>query len=318
MSRSKPDPRKIISDSPNRRPYGAKVGIVLGETDESGFDGEASLLLNDKESIVRIVPLKEEKDESQFRGRRKTAKKLDVYVEGFATAGEAEQKGLKLSLALLWAAISRKHPLLLDYHTPLPCMVFDRTQQGRGGSGFMMSVSFRVVMSSSSMVERINEIFSADLEVDRQLLVSMELFASARLETTERSRFVGLVSSLEPLAKRNRYPNPELQDLIGSFVEQLSNTASIPDNIRASVQGRIRELERESISQAIKRLVKEHLPENPDAVSMIDEAYNIRSKILHEGASDADLDRKSQEIEDIIRQIYSRILKHDLFVPPNQ
>jgi hypothetical protein len=237
-------------------------------------------------------------------------------VEGFATAAEAEQKGLKLSLALLWEAVSRKHPLRLDYHTPRPCMVYDRTQES--GSGCMATASATVIMNSSKMVELVNQIFSANIDVDEKLLVSMELFASARLETTERARFVGLVSSLEPLAQSEAYENAELKELVDSFVAQLNKTTSIPENIKSSLNGRINGLKKESISQAIRRLVKDHFPENPDAVSTVEEAYNIRSKILHDGAFDADLEQKSNEIEDIIRQIYSRILKLELYVRPNQ
>ncbi|MEG5040742.1 MULTISPECIES: hypothetical protein [unclassified Microcoleus] len=309
MSTKKPEPRQIIDESPKRHPYGAKVGIILDVGDELGFNGEACLLVDDK-SIVRISPLQ---DESQFG--RQQPQKLDVYVEGFATAAEAEQKGLKLSLALLWEAVSRKHPLRLDYHTPRPCMVYDRTQES--GSGCMATASATVVMNSSRMVELVNQIFSANIDVDEKLLVSMELFASARLETTERTRFVGLVSSLEPLAQQEAYEISELKELVKSFVDQL-NTTSIPDDIKSSLRGRINELKQESVSRAIRRLVKEHFPENLDAVSTVEEAYDIRSKILHDGAFDADLEQKSNEIEDIIRQIYSRILKLELYVRPNQ
>jgi hypothetical protein len=227
MSKKKPEPRQIIDESPKRHPYGAKVGIILDVGDELGFNGEACLLVDDK-SIVRISPLQ---DESQLG--RQQPQKLDVYVEGFATAGEAEQKGLKLSLALLWAAVSRKHPLRLDYHTPRPCMVYDRTQES--GSGCMATASATVVMNSSRMVELVNQIFSANIDVDEKLLVSMELFASARLETTERARFVGLVSSLEPLAQQEAYENPELKELVESFVDQLKTT-SIPEDIKSSLK----------------------------------------------------------------------------------
>lgn len=65
----------------------------------------------------------------------------------------------------------------------------------------MVTASPTVVMNSTRMVQLVNQIFSANIDVDEKLLVSMELFASARLETTERTRFVGLVSSLEPFAQ---------------------------------------------------------------------------------------------------------------------
>ncbi len=175
-------------------------------------------------------------------------------------------------------------------------------------------------MDSCRLVELINEIFSDEnIEVEEKLLVSMELFTSAKLETSDRAKFVGLVSSLEPLAQSEAYGNPELEKLVDNFLHQLNNT-SIPDNIKRSVEGRIRDLKKESISQAIQRIVQESIPanENEEAVSIIKEAYKIRSKILHKGARYTDLEQKSNEIENIIRQIYSHHLKRDLFISPQK
>lgn len=308
MNKKRSDNRLIIYDSTNQLPYGAQVAVILDETDNFDFAGEASLLLDDKQSIVRVVPCREK---IHYNGR--ISQKLDLYVEWFATAEEAEEKKSKLLLALLWAAISRKHPLLLDYQTSL---IYDRTQHGGTIGG--VSAQLHLKMNSCRLVELVNEIFSDEnIEVEEKLLVSMELFTSARLETSDRAKFVGLVSALEPLAQPEHYANQELEKLVNSFVKQLTDT-SIPDKIKRSVEGRIRDLKKESISQAMQRIVQESIPANEKAVSMIKDAYNIRSTILHEGSTDADLEQKSNEIENIIRQIYSHRLKRDLFISPQK
>jgi len=308
MNKKRPDNRLIIYDSTNQLPYGAKVGVILDETDNFNFAGEASLLLDDKQSIVRVVPCREK---ISYKGR--ISQKLDLYVEWFATVEEAEEKKSKLLLALLWAAISRKHPLLLDYETSL---IYDRTQHGGTIAG--LSAHPHLEMSSCRLVELVNPIFSDEnIEVEEKLLVSMELFTSARLETSDRAKFVALVSALEPLAEREPYANQELDKLVNSFVKQLTDT-SIPDNIQPSVKGRICDLKKESISQAIQRIVQESIPANEKAVSIIKDAYKIRSTILHNGSTDADLEQKSNEIENIIRQIYSHRLKRDLFISPQE
>lgn len=311
MNKKPPDNRLIIYDNTNQLPYGAQVAVILDETDNFDFADQASLLLDDKQSIVRVVPCREK---IHYNGR--ISQKLDFYVEGFATVEEAEEKKSKLLLALLWAAISRKHPLLLDYQTSL---IYDRTQHGGTIGG--VSAQLHLEMNSCRLVKLINEIFSDEnIEVEEKLLVSMELFTSARLETSDRAKFVGLVSSLEPLVQSEAYGNPELEKLVDNFLNQLDNT-SIPENInKESLQGRIRDLKKESISQAIQRIVQESIPanENEEAVSIIKEAYKIRSKILHEGARYTDLEQKSNEIENIIRQIYSHRLKRDLFISPQK
>jgi len=59
MNKKRPDNRLIIYDSTNQLPYGAQVAVILDETDNFDFAGEASLLLDDKQSIVRVVPCRE-------------------------------------------------------------------------------------------------------------------------------------------------------------------------------------------------------------------------------------------------------------------
>lgn len=314
MSKKKNEEIKVISESPNRRPYASTIAMILGEGLEFGFDGEACLLTEEK-CIVRISPEKE-----NIKKDGKKLQKLNATIEGFATAGQAEQMGLKLSLALLWSAVSRKWALKLDYHTPKPCLVYDRTQN-RGGLHCVAYGSTHFRDDPKTVTELINQILSKEIDFDpnnlfNNLLVSMELFTSARLESTERTRFVGLVSSLEPLASQESYDNQEIDNLVNKFIDQLSNITSINENIKHSIADRARKLCNESISQSIAKLVKKYIPDNPKVVESVAEAYKIRSYILHHGTFDTDLDEKSNELEDIIRFIYGRILELPLLIAP--
>jgi len=309
LSKNKDKEIKVIFESPNRRPYASKIAMILGEGLEIGFDGEACLLTEEK-CIVRISP-----DKEKTKKDGKTLQKLNATIEGFTTASEAEQMGFKLSLALLWSAVSRKWPLKLDYHTPKPCMVYNRTQSG-GSFHVVASGSLHLRDDPKTVTKLINQILSKKKDVDPKLLISMELFTSARLESTERTRFVGLVSSLEPLASQESYNNQEIDDLVKKFIGQLSNITSINNNIKNSIAGRARELCNESISQSIVKLVEKYIPDNPKVVKSVTEAYKIRSAILHDGTSDTDLDEKSNELEDIIRYIYGKILELPLLVAP--
>lgn len=310
MNKRKAEEINVISNSPKRRPYASRIALILAEGLEYGFDGEACLLL-DGDFLVRIKPEKE-----KIKDNGKSLQKLTAIIEGFATAGKAEEMGLKLSLALLWTAVSKKWHLKLDYHTPQPCMVFDRTQN-EGGLRFSCNASVSVRSSANKVSELINEILSNPKEFDPRLLISMELFTSARLESTERAKFIGLVSSLEPLAIQKSYNNQEIEDLISSFVSQLNGIKSLPENVRNSIAGRARSLGAESILQAIVGFVQQFFPRNPEIISIVKEAYDIRSSILHNGTFDADLDEKGKKLEDIIRHIYSQILQVDLLFPAN-
>lgn len=310
MNKKKSEEIKIISESPKRRPYASKIAIVLGEGYEFGFDGETCLLIDEK-YIITISSSSEmpEKDGKKLQ-------KLIATIEGFATAGHAEEMGLKLSLAILWSGVSKRWPIKLEYHTPQPCMVYDRTQSK---SGFFITgrASAHVRSSANGMAELINQIIAKKIHFDPKLLISMELFASARLESTERARFIGLVSSLEPLTSQESYKNQEIEGLAKNFIDQLNNIPSIPENIKTSIVGRAHMLCNESISQAIVRFVKNFFPDNQKVVESVAEAYRIRSDILHHGTFDADLDEKSRELEEIIRYIYSQMLDLQLVTPAN-
>ncbi|MEH2038049.1 hypothetical protein [Nostoc sp.] len=299
-----PKTRYEIADKPKFRPYGSKVDIILGDTHQFGFDGESCLILGN-DLIVRLIPRQNNKFEFQ---------KFTAYLEGFATASEAEEAGLKFAMSVLWAAVSFKCPLRLEYHTPLPCVVYDRTLQ----EGMLMGVEFRGMLTSgaSLVVEVLEQTFTSNIPINnKRLLVSMELFAAARLEATERARFVGLVSALEPLAEQKKFEYPDLKKIVKDTLNKVQDSLDLPDDIKRSLEGSIRNITRESVSHAIKRLIVTHFTDDKMALEILEEAYTIRSKILHEGVFYPDLRDKSYKIEDVIRRLYSAIVGYELRDP---
>jgi hypothetical protein len=115
--------RVEIVKFPKLRPYAAKVGVLLPNGYEWQLDCPVSLLFS-RDVVVELVPEPARNSNQQFQAR----------VLGFPTATEAESMGLLLSLSFLWAAVSAKFALRLQYHTPIQCVVFDRTV-GSGGFG---------------------------------------------------------------------------------------------------------------------------------------------------------------------------------------
>jgi len=296
--------QKIYSD-PQRRPYASQIGIILNDGDQFGIGEGASLLLNE-DHIITFLPRINKIGNIEVQ-------QIRTSVEGFATAGEAESAGLKLSAAILWLAISMKSSLRLDYHTPLPCVVYDRTQGGDLRLG--CSAHATRISSPNKIVRLLKQVYSRDQPIDSTLLVSMELFASARLEVTERTRFLGLVSALEPIAKQQDYGEP-VHNLSKQFLELLTKDTTVPKPIRPSIMGRIRDLRRESVMQAIYRLIDDYFPGNQATLDTVKEAYNVRSNIVHDGSSDADLNHLSNEIEQVIRRLYSLMLDLELATSP--
>jgi hypothetical protein len=303
-----------IEIEPLRYPYAARVDFILGEDIELALDYPVSLLTSGNCNMqMRLSP-------DQPMGPLQHLKKVRILIEGYSTAGEAEAGGLQLSLALLWAAVSKRFTMRLDYHTPLPCIVYNRTAPTGGDSMRAFGRSYWP-LSVHEFSELLEELMVNPITVDRQLLLSMELYAASKLELSERAKFISLVSSLEPLAVPAEYPYI-IEEMITDFCKQVKGMR-LPElkpdeatRLRDSLEGRLRELTRESIRQAILRIIRELLPGDDKAIDIIDNAYALRSNILHGGVSDPYLDRKVSAVEDIIRRLYAARIGKPLKVAP--
>jgi len=291
-----------IIDEPKRCPYAVRVDFLLGKDIQLPLEGPVCLLAKDDAVVeLQLSPDKPLGDLQHLKCYRAT-------IQGFQIYHEAELNGLRLSTALLWTAISRKFTLKLEYHALFPYVIYDRTIQFGGVSSRAYGSTFWPG-DTNVFAKLMREVFVSREVVDRQLLLSMELFSAARIEVTERARFLSLVSALEPLAQPLDYPQ-SIKEVINDFRAQL-NKVVIPDmpeidfqKIRNSLNGRLGQLERESIRQALLRTVRELLGDEND-VRVIDSAYSLRSAMLHEGTNDPYLDRESSKIENIIRKIYA-------------
>jgi hypothetical protein len=296
MARKKENNRVVINTSERRRPYGAKLTLLLEDDRDFKIDAECTLLVT-PEIIIRIKPANEHIYMSKSC--------WDVYIEGFATAGEAEKCGLKVALGFLWGAFKNKYSARLLYHTPLPCVVYDRTaSKGLSFSGHCtVSMSYAV----NNIIKPLDEIISSNNEFEQRLLIAIEIFTAAKLETTERSKFVNLVSAIEPLASQEKYDDEGLNKLLQDFKSQMK-LLSLESSVKDSLIGRIEQLKTESVSKAIRRVIKEKLPNDQSSLQIIEEAYGLRSRILHEGATDADLQQKSEEVESVIRSLIEKCI----------
>lgn len=293
--------RVIILAQPKKRPYGARVTIHLQHAGTIGDAEEVCISLSSGAflsiSPTRIAP---------WEG----GKKYEVLLEGFPTAASAEAAGKRLVQALLWMAISTNAPLRLEYLSYEPAAVYERNRSagdsayGYGRVGFQAEVPLGVLQDSFAELPEPND----------KLLLSMEVFCSARLESSQRAVFLSVVSALEPLAAQ-----AGLGDSVAEFVEDtvrdLKLREAIPLELRASLSGRLYQLRDESIRQALRRLANEVAPEAPEVARTIDEAYALRSQIIHNGIpSDLDTDLESgiTAVSKCIRSLYARMLRQPL------
>ncbi|MEK9509029.1 hypothetical protein WI460_12605 [Gemmatimonadota bacterium Y43] len=301
-----------LNNEPARTPYASKVAFLVGTGVELQVEGQASLIAEYSHPIkIRVA-------RDQPRGRFAPFKKFVVDTVGFDSAATAEREGLRIALALLWAAISHRFPLYLDYETITPVRVYDRTAP-QGGLTAHAHATVRRHLTLGSIIDEMNAVLRRSDSVEHGLILSMELFAGAQLEITERARFITLVSALEPLAAQENLPG-EIDALVDRLLHEVAGTdlpedrPGTPGRLKQSLLGRLRALKRESVRQAILRIVREALPGDQEALKAVDEAYGLRSDILHNGKTEPYLTHRSQALSRLIRRIYASRLGLELAV----
>lgn len=303
MRKPPPIERQLILAQDQRRKYGSRLT----------FQVERSAYIGDLENVTLLLP----------EGTLATiqpgqllesdgGKHYEIEIVGFPTASEAERAGMQMAQALLLCAISLDFGLRLSYHTHEPPAVFDRTVS----TGLSMSASAYSYFPQQIVLNEFEKALAAPLR-DRRLLLSMELLAAAALESNDRARFVMAVSALEPLAEQQPL-GPEVSNAVDALCTQLDADASVPENLRQSIRGRLLQLKTESVRQALKRLCERWFPSELNAWTYIDHVYALRSELLHEGRPqdlDVLLHEETRSITNYLRRIYQQEYGYTLRAP---
>lgn len=299
--KSPEEERAVILDQPTKRPYGVKVRIHLQTGGAIGYVEDVSVSLNTG-AFLTIAPVRT----APWEG----GKKFVVTLEGFPTAASAEAAGRRLVQALLWMAVSADVPLRLEYLSYEPASVFERNRS----TGATCEAYGEVGYSPDLVFGELQDAYALLKNPDEKLLLSMEIFCAARMESSQRAVFLAVVSALEPLAQEAE-SGDSVSTFVADCVVRLKASADIPSDIRTSLEGRLLQLRHESIRQALRRLAREVLPNQLAAPQAIDESYTLRSQLIHSGVPadlDIDLDRETRVISTIIRDMYSSILDRKL------
>ena len=292
--------RKIILSRDQRRKYGVRLVFQVQRAEPIDSLVNFTLFLDDG-TLATIEP-----------GRTLSwegGKRYEITVDAFPTASEAEDAGMRTAQALLLTAVSLNFGLRLNYQSHEPPTVFDRTisagcsSWGEGGTLWAQEV----------VLDELSKALAVSLR-DRRLLLSMELFVAAALESNDRARFVMAVSALEPLAAQDAL-GPEVAAVVDDLATRLAAAESIPPELRESLRARLLQLKQESVRQALKRLCAQWLPGEVTAWAQLDKAYGLRSEMLHEGRpQDLDilLSEETAKISNILRRIYQQAYAYPL------
>lgn len=254
-------------------PYSVRMQLVLGSNIELLLDGDDVRLPFAGSYTLRIV-----RERTPAREEARDQTRIAVHLDAFSSASEAERAGRLLTTSLLWFASFKRVTIGFRKRTgDYLFAIRDRTQS----PGITMEGEGRAFykVAPDELASVAEQAFKAEIDVSQSVLISMEFFAAARLESTQRARFVSLMTALEALAKQADYGD-ELGSVLVEIARQIESHPTIqgPElkSLRTSLSGRIRQLRIESVRQAIIRTVRQHV-DDEDAVRFVDEAYGIRS-----------------------------------------
>jgi len=165
-----------------------------------------------------------------------------------------------------------------------------------------ISARARVVRGygAEKFVGQFRRAFEAAPELSSRQALALELYAASRFESSQKARFVTLVSAIEALAQQE-YEDREILDHVEFLIKATKEKLAPP--ARDQLLSRLGQLKRWSISRACKEMVSEHLgPEEAEAFAY---AYDVRSQILHEGhvPDDTNLGRECRKLDQLASQL---------------
>jgi hypothetical protein len=297
------DERAFILDQPDKRPYGVRLSVRAAALRPLGLDGKAWLSLNTG-AILTV-------DQASLAPAG--AEDIRVFtLLAFRTPTDAEKAARRLVQALLWMSACVDAPIAFVYEANEPATVFDRSKL----PAMTIKGYPEVGVPAKAVFTEIADSFAGTAEPDPALTLSMELFASSGLESSERARFLALVSALEPLAVAQSY-GAAVDKFVSETRVALTENPGISAEAKENVRGQLDSLRREPMGRALRRIVA-GLAAPADAVAIVSEAYELRGQIIVSGRptdSAVNLNAKRRSLAGVIRSVYAARLGRKLVAP---
>jgi hypothetical protein len=154
------------------------------------------------------------------------------------------------------------------------------------------------VVSSDRLLDSLQAVASLGAPPDgSQLALACDLYSQAMFETSQAARFISLVTAIEALVKRGRFSQAireVLRTAEAAALAELEQMKPLPDaSTLNSIRGRFRDLQRESITQAFRRLARTYgnsqgYGDSGTPEEFAASVYSLRSRIVHgESVSDS-------------------------------
>lgn len=228
-----------------------------------------------------------------------------IKIEHLPPSNSKNDYKQKIKLGILSAAIKNCYGIC--FHDALGI------KKKNGRYIIRKNTELTIGKSIESILVPLKKILNSNIAVTNELLTACEVFTSARLAATNTYKFIGFVSSLEPLCKCKNIPKEckiekEFDSFLSSFQDKLQkiefckNDNSLNKEIIESLTKRIDGLKKESITLSLTKTILKYFADEKIAKT-VKECYELRSDILHNGTIIPNLEKKCNEIEIIVREL---------------
>ncbi len=227
-----------------------------------------------------------------------------LFSTGYLDESEAMSTALKIKKALLISSVINQLGIKMG-EAQKGIEVYEdvgiRVDLYAEGTVSGPSKSARIIMNDIVKMEFLN------IQLSEKDSLALELASSASFESSARSHFLIYVSALEYMAVQDPL-NKKVQVMIDELIKEINdrdliNNASDLENgkkkkdeekkLKHSLVSRIGRLKSESIGSSIRKLVGKYLHgyeyKGLSPEKFINEIYNVRSEITHNGKVDDDV-----------------------------
>jgi hypothetical protein len=299
-------------------PFGFRIRFLLPES--SRINCESNTLEIPLSSTGEVVLLK-----SVSKAKITDSDNLTIRGSGFSSADEAYNHGKRVKNALLWCGVCLRIGIDTgkDRATSgVGKVLIDRAKDEgihllndvHGLSVYSEDMPVRFVAVTGSMVigtpaskfiEEFSKIYKLALEFTDKQSLAIELYNLSHFEASLRARFLSLVSAIECISSPEKLPLPIIAHL--DKMIELTKTA-INGSEGTNLIDRLRELRRESISRACRKLVESSL--GPEAMKLFKTCYDARSKLTHEGRipKNVDLGTYVPKLDQLVSQLICAVV----------
>lgn len=132
---------------------------------------------------------------------------------------------------------------------------------------------------SKKFIEEFKNVYKTNQNLNDKQTLSLELYNMSYFETSQRARFITLISAIECLCDRERRSDNAFKHI--ESLAEMTRKSNLATNEKKSFLNNISNLKTESISESCKKLVKTCLGVEYEAE--FNKYYKIRSQMSHKG-----------------------------------